>query len=140
MLGAVVAVLDNSLIVLLLLARLTGRQTLEHSLGLLLICTILPLTYLIIRAPSHDRSAVYYVWIGLMILYLAAELFLDYILKYDFRSSRALSILYVMLFCGSTGGMIGLASLAGRGWTAAAAITFLIMVGLAFYQRAKTGM
>ena len=40
----------------------------------------------------------------------------------------------------ATGGMIGVASLAGAGWAIAAVILFLIMAVLAFVQRAVTGL
>jgi len=45
-----------------------------------------------------------------------------------------------MLFFAGTGGMVGVASLAGRGWTIAAAVLFLAMGILAFVQRAVTGL
>jgi hypothetical protein len=51
-----------------------------------------------------------------------------------------MTIAYVTLFFGATGGMIGVASHEGRGWTAVTGTTFLVMAGLAFYQRAKTGL
>jgi hypothetical protein len=74
-----------------------------------------------------------------MIAFQLVELLLDYILDIDFRSIRWMTIVYVTLFFGATGGMIGVASHAGRGWTAVTGTTFLVMAGLAFYQRAKTG-
>ena len=75
-----------------------------------------------------------------MIFYLILELFLDYILKIDFRNTRWMVITYVTIFFGATGGMIGLASLAGRGWMLITVITFLTMAVLAFVQRAITGL
>ncbi|MFH1141354.1 MAG: hypothetical protein V1724_06800 [Chloroflexota bacterium] len=75
-----------------------------------------------------------------MILFLFVELLLDYVLKLDFRSIRWATILYVMFFFGATGGMIGLASQAGRPWAIAASVAFLIMAAMAFIQRAKTGL
>jgi hypothetical protein len=52
----------------------------------------------------------------------------------------AIVIPYVMLFFGATGGMIGVASLAGKKWTMVTALSFLIMFVLAFIQRQITGM
>jgi len=43
----------------------------------------------------------------------------------------------VTLFFAATGGLIGLASQAGKSWTIISIILFFIMAGLAFYQRAK---
>ena len=48
-------------------------------------------------------------------------------------------ILYVTLFFAATGGMIGVASLAGKFWMYTTIGTFFIMVFFAFYQRHKTG-
>ena len=75
-----------------------------------------------------------------MITFILVELLLDYVLKIDFRHTQGMVIFYVTLFFASTGGMIGIASLAGKFWTILSVILFLIMAGLAFYQRAKTGL
>jgi hypothetical protein len=75
-----------------------------------------------------------------MVVFQLVELFSDYVLDIDFRSVRWMTIVYVMLFFGATGGMMGVASHAGKGWTAVTATTFLLMAGLAFYQRTKTGL
>lgn len=74
-----------------------------------------------------------------MIAYLMAELILDYVLKLDFRKNLRIVIPYIILFFSGTGGMIGVASHAGRGWFFAAVISFLIMMALSFIQRAITG-
>jgi hypothetical protein len=68
------------------------------------------------------------------------ELFLDYIFKFEFRKVTWILIPYLLLFFGGTGGMIGVASLAGRIWTLAAAILFLMMTVLSLVQRTITGM
>ena len=75
-----------------------------------------------------------------MILYLLGELLLDYILELPFRTVRWQAIAYVTLFFGATGGMLGVASLAGRGWSVTAIAIFLVMAALAFIQRSITGM
>jgi hypothetical protein len=49
-------------------------------------------------------------------------------------------ISYVILFFAGTGGMLGVAANAGRGWAISAIILFLIMAALAFVQRTVTGM
>jgi hypothetical protein len=46
---------------------------------------------------------------------------------------------YVMLFFAGAGGMLGVSALAGGGWLITAVVLFILMAGLAFYQRAKTG-
>ena len=47
---------------------------------------------------------------------------------------------YVVLFFAGSGGMLGVAANAGRGWTILTVILFFVMAALAFIQRAVTGM
>jgi hypothetical protein len=74
-----------------------------------------------------------------MITYLVVELLLDYILKVDFRQNQGIVIPYITLFFSGTGGMIGVASHAGKVWTVVTVISFLIMSIIAFIQRSITG-
>jgi hypothetical protein len=82
----------------------------------------------------------YYIQIACMLAWLVLEALLDYILKVDFRQVRWIVISYVVLFFAGTGGMLGVASNAGRGWSVSAILLFLIMAVLTFVQRAITGM
>jgi hypothetical protein len=140
LLGAVLALCIFWLTSGVFLARLAEKPRLEYGLGLLEILLILPLAYLLLSAFQLDRPRIYFLWIGLMILFLVAELLLDYVWQVPFRTVRWQTILYVVLFFGATGGMIGVAGLAGRGWSVAAIISFLIMGALAFFQRHVTGL
>lgn len=140
LLGACVAVIVFVLVSAVFVARLCGRPQLEHWLGFGLLLCAVPLGYLLITAPEAGRAPLYYVQVVLMLLYLVVEALLDYIFHIDFREVRWMVISYVTLFFGATGGMIGVASLAGRGWTLSAVVLFLIMTALAFIQHAKTGM
>lgn len=74
-----------------------------------------------------------------MLAYLLVELLLDYVLAYPWRGVSWMTITYVILLFGATGGMVGAAARAGREWLLAAAASFIIMLFLAFYQHAKTG-
>lgn len=140
LLGACVALLVFVLVSAVFVARLSGRPQLEHWLGFVLLLCAVPLGYLLIKAPAAGRPALYYIQVCLMLLYLFAEALLDYIFHIEFRQVRWMVISYVTLFFGATGGMIGVASLAGRPWTLSAVVLFLIMAALAFVQHAKTGM
>lgn len=139
-LGAILAVVINLLIIGVLLARLAGRPKLEYWLGAILLVSIVPLGYLLIAALGRGESAIYLIWLGLMLAYLVVELLLDYVFQYDFRNVRWMVIAYVTLLFGATGGMIGVAARAGRGWMFAAVATFVAMFMTAFYQHFKTGM
>jgi hypothetical protein len=98
------------------------------------------LVYLLFTAPQLNRPPLYYLQIGLMLAWLGVEALLDYILKIDFRHTRWMVIAYVTLFFAGTGGMLGVAANAGREWSLAAIILFLIMAGLTFVQRKVTGL
>jgi len=140
LIGAVVAVLIYVLVIMVFTARLGGSTRTEHWLGIALVLLGAPLVYLLVVAGGHERPPLYYVQLSLMLVYLIVELLLDYVLKLDFRSVRWMTIVYVTLFFGGTGGMLGVASHAGKPWTLSTVALFLIMAALAFFQRAKTGM
>jgi len=120
--------------------RLTGHQKIEYWLGIVLIITAIPLSYLILTAKQFQRPPIYYVQIGLMISFLIIVLFFDYIFKLEFRKVTWMVIFYLIFFFGGTGGMLGVASLSGKIWLIVSVILFLIMTTLAFFQRAITGM
>jgi hypothetical protein len=96
--------------------------------------------FLLVKAPQLERPALHYIQVGCMLAWLVVEALLDYIFKIDFRNVRWIVISYVVLFFAGTGGMLGVASNAGRGWSTSAIILFLIMAVLTFVQRAITGM
>jgi len=138
--GAIVAVLAYVLTIGVFLARLASRSTLEYWLGLAVIALVLPLLYLLSTWKGAERSGLYVLQVSLMIVYLVVELLLDYVFKVDFRSVRWMTISYVTLFFAATGGMVGVASHAGKGWTYGSITLFLVMAVLAFAQRRVTGM
>jgi len=140
LLGAIVAIVYYVLVILILIARLAGRPRFEHQMGYALFLLALPLAYLLATAPPLQRPALYYVQVVLLLAYLAVEALLDYIFKIDFRHVRWMTIAYVMLFFAGSGGMLGVAALAGRSWGVAAIILFLAMAVLTFVQRSITGM
>jgi len=140
LLGALVALSILLLTNLIFVSRLLGKPRIEYWLGAVLLLSSLPLLYLLTTASGFDRPALYYIQLGLMLCYLVVEFLLDYVLKLEFRQVRWAVVVYVTLFFGATGGMIGVASHAGRAWGASSVALFLIMAVLAFVQRAKTGM
>ena len=140
LMGAVLSVIILSLCCLIFVSRLSGYPKLESWLGFILILTCLPLIFLLVTATPFHRPSIYFIQIGIMIAFLVLELLLDYIFKIEFRKITWMLIIYLALFFGGTGGMIGVATLAGRIWTLCTAILFLVMTALAFIQRAITGM
>jgi hypothetical protein len=140
LLGAIVAVAFYISAILVFTFRLLGKPQVGHWIGYFEFLLALPLIYLLLLAPQFDRPALYYIQVSLMLAWLAVELVLDYILKIDFRQVQWMVISYIVLFFAGTGGMLGVAALAGRGWTIVAGVLFLVMAVLAFIQRAVTGL
>jgi len=137
--GAIVANLINVLVISVLIARLSSRPKIEYWLGIILMLSIVPLAYLFITAFGFNRHCLFFIQIGLMITYLVVELMLDYILKVDFRQNQRIVLPYIILFFSGTGGMIGVASHAGKVWTIVTIVSFLIMAVFSFVQRYVTG-
>ena len=140
LLGAVTAIAFFVSAILVFTFRLLGKPQYGHWIGYFEFLLAIPLIYLLIQAPRLERPALYYIQIACMLAWLVLEVLLDYILKFDFRSVRWMVISYVVLFFAGTGGLLGVASNAGRGWSISAIILFLIMAVLTFVQRAITGM
>lgn len=138
--GAVVAQWIYTVSILVFVFRLLQMPRLGHWIGLGVLVAALPLGYLLFKSPGAGRSTLYYLQIGLMLAWLVVEFLLDWWPGIEFRQTRRIVIPYVMLFFAGTGGMLGVAALAGHGWTISAVIMFLIMGILAFVQRAITGM
>jgi hypothetical protein len=61
-----------------------------------------------------------------MLLWLAVLFVVDYVLRYDFRQTQWTVINFVVLYFARMGGMIGIASHAGWGWTISVVILFSI--------------
>ena len=139
-LGSSLSVIILTICSLVFIFRLLGYQKVEYWLGIALILTAIPLTYLLLTANNFQRPTIYYIQIGIMIGFLIIELFLDYVFKLEFRNVTWIIIIYLIFFFGGTGGMIGIASQAGNIWMIVAVILWLIMTTLSFVQRAITGM
>jgi hypothetical protein len=111
-----------------------------HWIGIPILLMVFPLGYLLLKAPQFKRPSLYYIQIGLMLLWLLLLFMVDYVFKVDFRQTQWMVISYVVLYFAGMGGMIGVAAQAGRGWTISAIMLFLIAGVLAFVQRAITGI
>ncbi len=137
--GALTAVAFFISAILVFTFRLLGKPAYGHWMGYFEFLLSIPLIILLVTGPQLNRPALYYIQIGCMLAWLLVEALLDYILKVDFRHTRWLVILYVMLFFAGSGGLLGVATLAGSAWSMMAIALFLIMAVLTFVQRAVTG-
>jgi hypothetical protein len=140
LLGAVVAVAFYASAILVFTFRLLGRPGYGTWIGFFEFTLGIPMVYLLQKAPQLDRPALYFIQVGCMLAWLIVEALLDYILKIEFRNVSWLVISYIILFFAGTGGMLGVAANAGRSWSIASIVLFLIMAVLTFVQRAVTGM
>ncbi|MGD2057879.1 MAG: hypothetical protein PVI04_04040 [Anaerolineales bacterium] len=139
LLGAIVAHVIFVSSIVTFLARIFLGTRPGHWIGIPILLMTFPLAYLLIRAPEYGRPLLYYLQVGLMIAWLILLFILDYLLHYNFRDTQWMVISYVVLYFAGAGGMIGLASNAGRTWTISSVVLFLICGVLAFVQRAVTG-
>ncbi len=120
--------------------RLAHRPDWGRMLGWFEFALVVPLIYLLIKAPGEDRAFLYYIQIGAILVWLAVEFLLDYVYKLNFREIRWAVIAYVTLFFAGAGGLVGIASSAGRPWNWISIALFLITAVLAFVQRRVTGL
>ena len=140
LLGAVVAIAFFASAILVFVFRLLGKPEYGQWIGYFEFLLAIPMVFLLLKAPQLQRPALYYIQVGCMLAWLVIEALLDYILKVDFRNTGWMVISYVVLFFAGAGGMLGIATNAGRGWSILAIVLFLIMAVLTFVQRAVTGM
>ena len=140
LLGGIVTLIIYGACILVFCFRLWGKVSWGQWMGVVWLLTAIPLGYLLVTAPKMARPPLYVLQVSLMLVFLFVVLLLDYVLKIEFRQTRWAVIAFVTLFFAATGGMLGIAALAGRGWLVAAIPLYLIMGVLAFVQRAVTGM
>jgi hypothetical protein len=140
LLGAIVAITFFISAILVFIFRLLGKPQYGYWIGYFEFLLAIPLVFLLLNAPHMHRPALYYIQIGCMLAWLVVEALLDYVLKVNFRNVSWMVISYVVLFFAGSGGMLGVAANAGRGWGFFALILFLIMAVLTFIQRLMTGM
>jgi phosphoglycerol transferase MdoB-like AlkP superfamily enzyme len=140
LIGAITANIYMLLIIAVFVARILGLLEISRWIGFTSSLVIFPLLYLFIVGLRTSRRKIYFAWLALMILFVLFELIIDQILRVDLRSQQSSVIPYVMFFFAATGGMIGVASQAGKTWAITTVIIFLIMATLAFLQRGITGL
>ena len=138
--GAITANVYMLLIIAMFSARILGWLETGHWIGIISSLILIPLVYLLVVGLKTGRRMIYFVWLVLMILFSLFELIVDQILRVDLRSALWTVIPYVMFFFAATGGMIGVATQAGKRWTIPTCVIFLIMAVLAFVQRGITGL
>jgi hypothetical protein len=140
LLGAITAQVIFISSIITFLSRMIFKIGPGHWVGTPILLMAFPLAYLLAKASGSDRPTLYYIQVSLMLIYLIILFLVDYVYKFDFRQTQWMVISYVVLAFSAMGGMIGVASLAGRSWTVSSIILFLVSITLAFVQRAVTGI
>lgn len=140
LLGAITAQIIYISSIITFSARMIFKIGPGHWVGIPILLMVFPLAYLLVNALGCDRPILYYIQIGLMLIWLIMLFFVDYVIKYDFRQTQWMVICYVVLAFAGMGGMIGVASLAGRLWTISSVILFITVAILGFLQRSLTGI
>ena len=138
LLGPFIANINNILMIFLFLARIYKYPKIEYWLGVVFMLSIVPITYMLIKAIESKRAILYFVQLSLMIVFIVVEFLWDYILKLDFRQNQNYVIPFLILFYSSFGGMIGIASHSGKQWTVITVITFLLMTTVSLIMHFKT--
>jgi len=140
LIGAITANVYMLLIIAVFVARILGLLEISRWIGFTSSLVIFPLLCLFVVGLRTSRRKIYFAWLALMILFVLFELIIDQILRVDLRSQQSSVIPYVMFFFAATGGMIGVASQAGKTWAITTGIIFLIMAVMSFVQRGITGL
>jgi hypothetical protein len=139
-LGAVVAIVIYVSSIITFSARMMFDVPPGHWIGIPFLLMAFPLGYLLFMAPRLLRPPLYYIQVGLMLSSIIILFLLDYVLGFEWRDIQWAVILFVTLYFAGMGGMIGVASRAGRSWTVSAVILFFVAGALAFVQREVTGL
>lgn len=138
--GAITANVYMLLIIAVFVSRILGWFEIGRWVGFASSLIIVPLVYLFVVGLGTGRRKIYFVWLALMVLFALFELVVDQILRIGLRSAQWTVVPYVMFFFAATGGMIGVASQAGKSRAITTVIVFFIMAILAFIQRGITGL
>ena len=140
LIGAILAGAYFLTCILIFSLRLLGNPEIGRIFGTIQFLAVIPLLYLLFTAPRLQRSRLYYLQALLMLAFLVVELLLDTIFLVEFRQVRWMVITYVVFFFAATGGLLGIAHLAGKAWITLDGILYLVMAALAFIQRGVTGL
>ena len=138
LLGTIVANINNIILSGIFLARIYKYPRIEYWLGILFISSIVPIVIMFINAFESKQEWLYFVQLLLMISFIVVEFLFDYFLKIEFRNNQNIIIPYLVLFYASLGGMIGIASQAGKTWAVITIVSFLVVLALSLFMHFKT--
>jgi hypothetical protein len=134
----IIANLLNFLLIGIFISRTKGLKKLERVLGLIIVSLILPIGVAVILNIHGRRGWWTVVLPAILILFLAVELFLDYILELNFRKTRLLWP-YLFLYYLALMAMIGYSFSMGKPFGFVTLGTYFLNLFVTWYSYSKVG-
>jgi hypothetical protein len=134
----IIANLVNLLLVVIFLSRPKGLKRIEYVLGLITVAMILPVGIAVILNILGKREWWTIVLPLIFFVFLVAELFLDYILKLDFRKTKLLGP-YLFVYYLALMAMIGYSFLIGKPYGYITLSTYFLNLFATWYSYSKVG-
>ena len=127
------AVAFNLLIIGIFIATKKDRPEWRKVFGAAFVSLGIPFTIVFIHYLVEGRDLLTMVRFGFVLLYIAVELLLDYILKFDFRQKLITHVPYIILVYIALFSLIGIAFSIDRTWGWMVAISFWAVMGSLIY-------
>jgi hypothetical protein len=128
----------NVLLTIIMLSRPAGLRPVERVLGLVLVFLALPVTLGIVFNTLNGREWWTVVLPSLLVLHMALELLLDYLLDVNFRQTRLLWPYLVVLYLAQMG-MIGYSFAIGEALGFVTLGTYFLSLLATWVSYAKVG-
>ncbi len=134
----IIANLVNLLLIGIFLSRPLGLKKVERVFGLITVSLILPIGVAVIQNIQGRREWWTIVLPSILILFLAIELLLDYILMLNFRRTRLLWP-YLLLYYLALMAMIGYSFAMGKSFGFITLGTYFLNLLATWYSYSKVG-
>jgi hypothetical protein len=120
---------------------ITSKHELEKARRILGICVVslgVPLAVIFIKYLLEGRPTRIILYFVSILLYIVAEILLDFVLKIDFRAKPALHIPYIVLFYFASLGFIAISFSMNDTWGYAVSVSFwCVLASLAYLLLGK---
>ncbi len=127
------AVAFNWLIVGIFIATKQARPKWRQTFGVAFVLLGIPFTLVFVRYMLQGRSWQTMLPFAVVLIYIAIELFLDYILKFDFRRQLITHIPYIVLEYLAMFSLIGISFSIDQLWGWIVSISFWTVMGSLIY-------
>jgi len=127
------SIIFNISVSALYIATKFGDMLLVQVCGVIVISLIVPFTITLLgymREKAKKRTIISHVFI---LFYLFLELFLDYILKIQFREILSIHVPYIIVFYAALFSMIAVSFEKNQKMGSVVIVTFLILIGCLIY-------